>query len=405
MAIYEQILKVDTHFTSPGPGVCSAGGFDAEIRAAVNADPGSWPIAFRGVSVVGNDVFVTWAAEPDQAQKDATVALAPLHSGEDPVAITEVFTFESSLLDSRGRLRSSAGLEEGSEKYFYTHNLCDPCAWYNNGIQVSEQELTPDANGREWDGPDKYWIDLKHGRVFKEDNIENVSTFYPKIEISTDDGDSWDELQEQTWGKNDGDYRINYEEGIVVLFASNPTARVRATYYKAGSSEYVVQPAAGKKLLLQYVEVQYTEDIEMHTDVVFEIRIYAAALAAILQSSLDPGEQAQGAALQGAIDLFGVDPGNPMAVNPLSKMGVVSERYKKLIDFYQESTGPYPTVPAHGGKNRGISHRLLTIPFNYLSAREIKSSAGMEVAVSCGENIPISGEFSSVTFYCKSEKE
>jgi hypothetical protein len=217
------------------------------------------------------------------------------------------------------------------------------------------------------------WIDLSHGRIFKEDAIVTATPGYiPLIEVSTDGGSNWDPKVENSWGNSDNDYDIDYSAGTITFnSALGGSDQVRATFYKAGAYSSIVKPDAGKRLKLTYVEVQFTKDIDMNQKINFEIWVY-----------------------------------NPADLP--NKIPIMVESYKRIVDFYQESTGPFPVIPAHGGATRGIASDLITIPFNYLAYRDIKDSQGTELRISLDDgtgSIEFGGTHANVTFYCLTEDE
>lgn len=258
----------------------------------------------------------------------------------------------------------------GTEKYFYSPNFCDPCTWYENAVQVTEEALTDSGDLTTWNSPNNNWIDMKHGRMFKEDDLLAADPdLAVLVEVSTDGGTVWTPKTENTWGTTDNDYTVNYSAGSVTFNAAlGATDQVRATYKKASNFQFTLAPVAGKRLKVLYAEVQTTKDLVMAGTVNFQVRAY-----------------------------------NPADMP--NKMAVKQELYKKVQDFFAESTGPFPVIPAFGGAERGLSSDLITIPFNYVAFRDLRASQGVEIQISMGSGVVLGGEFCSVTFYCLSEDE
>jgi hypothetical protein len=281
--------------------------------------------------------------------------------------------------DSDGNLLTVPEPRSGAEKYFYVNNLCDPCSWWPESTRITDDPLGDSGDHQTYTSGKTNWIDLRHGRVFREDDIPNVSDYFVVVEVSTDGGTNWTPQTENPWGTTTGDYTVDYEAGTVTFNAAlDPADLVRASFNQAGSSAFTIEPEPGKRLKVLYVEVQLTDDVVMTGDVIFDILAYNPA---------DPSW-------------------DPAAVPPVLPRAVVkSERYKRIIDFFQESTGPYPVIPAFGGPVRGIQKPIVTLPFQYLAYRDLKSSQGVQLQVRIEGDTPMDGSFANATFYCLSELE
>jgi len=301
----------------------------------------------------------------------------------------------------------------GSEAYFYSPDVCQETSWYENSIVVTEQSLTDSSDHQTWNGPGgEIWIDLKHGKVMNEDVIVAATpTLALKVEVSTDGGTTWTPKTENTWGKEDGDYTADYANGTVTFNdALGATDQVRASYHKScGAFQFTVAPAANKRLKLNYVEVQFTEDVAPTGAAMFQIWAY-----------------------------------NPYDLP--NKVMVAQRVYKAMFNYHTESTGPFSPIPVQGPRvvveatgltaiqekvqqgfrvtgtrhngtdwvalmvgvdpayDRGLGHKVVTIPFNYLAYRDLRSSQGVEIRVVL-ENGAFAGSKATFTFYCLTEDE
>jgi len=315
----------------------------------------------------------------------------------------------------------------GSEKYFYTHNLCDACTWYQGASEVVEAEATDTGDHTVFTTTHTNWIDLNHGRTFREDDIPDHDTYNILGEVSEDSGETWVAKAENSWGQTDGDFTFDYETGTITFNSTLSVGdQVRVSGYKAADSTYVMAPTNGKRIKLEYVEVQYTTDLKMDADVVFEIMVYAIVAA-------EESEEVAYALSQGWLE-------------PTDLVPAVTQKYKRIQNFYEESTGPFPVTDAHGGEihleeitgisnietkcnagwkilhirhngtdyialmetrvgDRALRADLITIPFQYLAYRDIKSSWGMEIRVHIDGDQPFEGQFATVTLYCTTEDE
>jgi hypothetical protein len=263
---------------------------------------------------------------------------------------------------------------EGDAINFYSPNFCDKTSWYENATAVSEFELTDSGDLTTWNtdgthpGP---WVDLYHGKIFKEDDILAIYTdCVVLVEVSTDSGSTWTPKTQNTFDDTDGDYSVDYDNGTVTFNSALSSGdQVRASFSKAPSSlTWTVKPATGKRLKLMYCEIQLTEDAEFACDFVYETWAY-----------------------------------NPYDLP--NKIKINEFRYKTISDLLYESTGVYPTLPAVGGTGpRGINNKKVVIfPFNYSTCRDMKDSLGVEVRVKSSDAHV--GTMATTTFYCLCEDE
>jgi hypothetical protein len=383
--------------------------------------------------------------------------------------------------DPDGNLLTVNEPRPGEEKYFYLPNLADKCCWYQNATQVTGEGLTT-SDDQTFASVSQFWIDLTHGRVFKEDNIPNRDDYIPVIRVNGAP------QAENSWGATDNDYSVDYEAGTVTFNNPlQPADVVDADYYHGVDSTFTIEAAPGRRLKVLYTEVQFTKDSEMNSNVNFEIWTYnpldpatqatgSLTVAALLAAgntitiagialtgvagARTPGdndfdaslgtEDALAAEIAAALNdtenefdatVFAVAAGPVVnlvagadyigpygnAVTLATSTGDITlsgpaltggamnpkvlyklETYKRLIDFFQESTGPFSVQPAFGGapgNPRGIGSDVYTIPFNYQAYRDLKSSQGTELRVTLDGNTPMGGEFANATFYCLTELE
>jgi len=162
---------------------------------------------------------------------------------------------------------------------------------------------------------------------------------------------------------------VDYPAGTVTFFASQAGHTVTVDYsYENGSTLYI-RPEAGKVLIVEDSEVQFSLDIEMRDTIYFQ----------------------------------------PWAYNPAdlpNKVPVAqATTYKTILDFINESRGVYPVIPSIGGAKRGTQHDCLNFPFLYKTIKELRSSQGVEVHVWLKDHRRMYGEFATATFYCTSKDE
>jgi len=316
------------------------------------------------------DYVYTWAeTEPTVCPTDSAHSI-----DTDSITIVETVTEDVSKTTDNF-LRVDIQPREGDPINFYSPNFCDTTTWHGGGTEVANFALTDSGDLKTWntggthDGP---WVDLYHGKIFQENNIIAAEpTHAMKVEVSTDSGTTWVEKTQNVFGDTaTGDYDIDYDNGTVTFNSALTSGdEVRANLFKAASTmNWLMAPAAGKRLKLMYAELQFTTDVVMTADIVYETWAY------------DP-----------------TDLPNKIKVGEL--------RYKTISDLLYESNGIYPTVPAFGGTGpRGISNKeVLIFPFNYNAFRDIKSSQGIEIRISTSK--VHTGTLSTTTLYCLQEDE
>lgn len=270
------------------------------------------------------------------------------HTGEDE--IVSALTYKT---DTEGKIVIAEGPKIGLSLTLPSHNFCDPCSWYSicsleDGDGYGEI-LTPRNGNQIFDSSHQYWIDLKHGRVTKEDDIVNR---YP-IKVFVNEEEKVE----------DEDYQINYQDGYVEF--SSPLSssdEVRAKYYYASSSSYVLCPPSGKKYRMLYTEVQFTKETKINSHVKFEIYV--------------------------------TNPYNPTGPKVRYNTGI-TEVYKNAKDFINVNNDGR-VIPAFGE----FENDIIILPFNYSTVVDIASTYGAELRISLGGDIPLNGQFATVTSYC-----
>ena len=242
---------------------------------------------------------------------------------------------------------------DGSSANIVTHDWTDPCTWYQKSLRVNDEILNL-VNGV-YESSNINWIDLTNGRVFDENSISGYD-----VHIKGDNNTLTEHV----------DYQCDYENGKVTIINGNTYATVSASYNYATSSEFVIEPKSGKQLLIEHSELQFTTDIDYNTDVIFQIR------------ALHPDQ----------------------ATYPNLKVPVNTLVYKNVKDIINGANLGKGYIPAFGN-TRGINNNVLVFPFDYTSLRILKNSLGVELVISLKDDIPLGGEFATLTFYTISQDE
>jgi hypothetical protein len=125
-------------------------------------------------------------------------------------------------------------------------------------------------------------------------------------------------------------------------------------------------------------EAQFAIDTEMNDSIVFQPR--------------------------GKVDVFA-----PQLVNNPYPSGTIIPLenptiYKAYSDFLNDAIKVYPVSKALGGGNwRATPIEMAVFNWDYVSSTEFRSDYGMEVQLRLQHDVPMSGWYATVTFYCTAE--
>lgn len=264
--------------------------------------------------------------------------------------------------DDNDRLRVSMEPRmAGSSLIVVTHNWCDPTTWYTQSEREIGEQLDGDILGFVYDSQNTNWIDMTHGKIYREDLIS--APYLPVVKV-----DGVQKTERAPWASSGGDFSIDYADGSVTFFESQLGKTVTADYSHANGSLFIVAPEAGKRLWVEYSEVQFSKDIDVKSHTYFQPWAY--------------------------------NPSNPPEKIPVAN----PTTYKTLDNYIEEANGTYPIIPAMGG-TRGFSQDRLTFPFNYATIKELKASLGVEIRVWLEGDVAYGGEYGTATFYCTSYEE
>lgn len=265
-------------------------------------------------------------------------------------------------MDSVSRMRVSPEPRlEGSQAVIVSHNWCDKCTWYGQSVRVLGETLSTE-DGYNFSSQHQYWVDLTHGRVYREDLVS--STYKPKVYV-----DGIVKTERTPFATSGGDFEINYENGTVLFYSDQTGKTITSDYSYQNGSRFIVAPKSGKKLWVEKSEVQFSVDVEINDTIHFQA--------------------------------WATNPYNPSQKIPVTE----KTSYKVARDFVDEAQGVYPQVPAFGGTRRGLPCAHIVFPFNYLQIKEIKYSQGVEIRVWLEKNTCFGGTFGTATFYCTSFDE
>jgi len=309
--------------------------------------------------------FKVWMkADLDATQKTELDSTVAAHDGEPepdegmPVSVTN----EALPTEVTNHPIVINDLREDSRVDLFSINLCDKCTWYSGSQEQNDEVLTTSDN-LTFSSTHMHWIDLYHARLSDEDDLVGD---YP---IAVTVNDSPVTMDTPFGPGGDEDYSISPESGEITFHtALDPSDVVKASFHYADTSEWVVEPAAGKTLELLKAECQLSKSIDIKDTIQYEVLILGQYVG-----------------------------GPPGVLVPIR-----TKKYKCVKDFINESNGAYPEVPAFGGSSRGISDPVLIFPWLYLAKTQLLSAYGMAVKVRLAADQVCDGELAVVTFYCVS---
>lgn len=271
-------------------------------------------------------------------------------------------------MDLRQKPKSPSGvplleriLPEGRRCDQYTVNFSDKHTWYHDSDRVTDEELVDSGDHTVYNLTTPCdVVDMKHGRIFNEDNL--VGTYGTVVKVDSV------EKTENSPGTSDGDYAVDYTTGAVTFnSALSGSESVTMTYSKVQSSMCKIRPPAGYKMRIAYVEVQAAKDFGLKDTLNFQ--------------------------------LWGVNPSDPPNLIPYT----TAEVYKTMDDFIIDSEKAYPEIPVLDG---GDAWRMYTQPrvifrFDYSirASTDLLSNALMEIRVWLSNDIECDGEYAVGTFY------
>jgi len=277
--------------------------------------------------------------------------------------------------DSRGLPTVAQEKPDSAKATLYSHDWCDKRTWYEGAIRVVEEVATDTGDHLSYQLAHTWLIDSYHARMTQEDSLVSSTGHSYRVLILVDGVTKQEQDPHLASG---GDYLIDYATGtITFLSALDPAAVIQVTYHYAASSVFTVKPSPGKVLVLDFVEVQFSEDIILTDSVIFQPR----GLVDIFAPSL----VAAGYVPSGTI----IPLGAPLV-------------YKSMRDFMNDACRSYPSYPAMGGDGWRGSPVTRVFDWDYVRATSLRSTLGLELQIKLQHDVPFGGSYATATFYCSS---
>lgn len=275
-----------------------------------------------------------------------------------------------------GLTRFAAEKSSTASTTFYSHDWADKTTWTTSAARVVNEVATR-TTSTIYTLAHTNVIDTYHGKVTGEDYLLDPQGNSYRVTVTVN---SIAKTEQDPHYGTGGDYTVNYEAGTIQFLAPiAPTDTVRVTYHYATNSLYVLAPAPGKKLILSFVEVQFSADIEITDSVVFQPYGLVDVFAPQLMPGIPSGTK--------------IPLGNPLV-------------YKTMNDYQNDAVRAYPKYPALGGTGwRGSPQEILVMDWDYLRGKTLAASAGMEIHLTLAHDTPFNGYYATATFYCAVEDE
>jgi hypothetical protein len=337
--------------------------FEQEIRASaiVTALDGS-PVVELG------NCFVDFRATLSTGDEAILEGLVHAHSGE-PLPVDALVSIRG-ITASEGKLPTSSAKAIAPKLTFISPNWCDKTTWHQNAAAVVDEAATDSGDHLTYTLAHQNVIDTHHGKITFEDALNKRVVVKVNGTAKTE--------QDPHVGSG-GDYTINYATGaITFLSAQQPADAVVVSYHYAQKATFTLSPATGKRLLINTVEIQFSEDVLMNDTFIFQ----AYGLVDVFAPQLMPG----------------IPSGTKIPIgDPLV--------YKTFNDLLNDCNGAYPGYPAFGGNNwRALKKQAFIFVWDYtVGATALESAYGMEIRLDLEHDAPCGGTFGTATFYCTSE--
>ncbi len=356
------------------------------IRKILNTIPTYYIVQGDGsytVMVIGDEsIIVSQAGGADATDFETYFKLAARSSDSQDDALVNgsiingIPFVKPRLAD--GRVRISSEKTSSSTVTFYSHNWCDKTTWYEKSIRLTEN-ATNSGDNLTYALSHKNVIDSYHAKYTNEDFIVDADGYSYRVAVKVDGVTKTE--QDPHYGTG-GHFTINYQDGYVVfLSAQSPSAVVSVTYHYSNTSVFTVKPAPGKALRLGVAEVQFSDDVEITDSVLFQpygfVEVFAPQYCTTYGGPYPPGTK--------------IPLGNPLI-------------YKSIQDYMNDSKKSYPTYPAIGGSGwRGSTQPCVILDWEYEGDKVLRYDQGMEIRVYLQHDNVFGGNYSTVTFYCRSE--
>jgi hypothetical protein len=276
--------------------------------------------------------------------------------------------------DEEGNLVVTERPRIGTEIVRVSHDIGDPCTWYQNAVQVVDEVASDSGDGLTFNLAHNFLIDMRHGRILEEDSLNDGDMYNVVVKVNSSTKTehtplkvTFDVDDNPTFSPPDADYGVDYEKGQITFASSQSGNTVEVSYYYATSFDFITQPPDGKEWEIIYAEAQ------AETSIIPVSSVTQAIYAMIAPDTWVPA---------------------------------FSKTYKTLYDFAKEAINGTPLIQGMGGAgNPRATGDMRVFYFNYVCKATIKgvgSPSGdppMQFRLLISDNMHWRGGRCTLTFY------
>jgi len=331
-----------------------------------------------------------------------------------------------------------------------SHNFCNKATWYSTSERVVD-EVAIDSGDHQHYTLAHTPVDAYHGKITFEDQLRDAQDYRYRVTVKVD---GIIKIEQDPHFASGGDFIINYADKTITFINSLTGIEiVSVTYHKVVNSIYKFGATPGKNLIVDHVEVQFSDDCVLKDTFLFQAhgpvqlcvpqlmssatvtivgidqlnsRIYLSTdvrmvlLAGIFSISGSTGndgfyhiagfdydggmtwiktvEPLLSAVVDGSVVTIGLPSGTVIPLtDPLT--------YKTFLDLLADSNNSYPQYPPFGGSGwRSLPRTSYLFTWTYeVGSTILNGNAMQEIWVWMEHHEACEGAFGIASIYCTSE--
>ena len=245
-----------------------------------------------------------------------------------------------------------------------TPDLADRTSWYQKSVQVVDEILTDSGDGLTFNSAHTWWVNIYGKLTYTHKQI-------PKRDGSFGKHADWAVVVKVNDVVQSSGYTVNYIDGKITFGATTAGSAVKVTYWHTDGvtnyGEWLLVPPAGKKYIVEHVEVQLSTDMQLPSPIRMEI--WAGSTLATY----------------GSFPEYLFDAG----------YGQMRADYRGMRDLINAANLGQGVIQ-HAGD---LQNDVIVIPFNYVQAFILNSAQGALFRITNINNVPAIGELLTATFY------
>jgi len=245
-----------------------------------------------------------------------------------------------------------------------TPDFTDRTSWYQKSVQVVGETLTDSGDGLTFNSVNPWWVNIYGKLTYTYKQI-------PKRDGTFGAHKDWAVSVSINNVVQTSGYTVDYVNGKVTFSSSQSGATVKATYWHtngvSGFGEWLLAPPAGKKYIVEHVEVQISVNAVVTSPVRMEV--WAGSNLATYGSFPD----------------YLFDAG----------YGQFRADYRGMRDLINTANLGQGVLKAVSD----MQNDVVVLPFDYVQAFTLDSAVGALFRFTVLNNIPATGELLTATFY------